>query len=659
MAKIKLMRFELLASIEERKKLTEFLQVTGKAHIEKVQNEELAWFDTEGVVAALERELKTVLDAISILELHCELKKSFIASFSDYSQMQYREFKEALYDAKTIKSDCFKIKGYSDKISEKEYDILRYKALIDYYRPWEKLDIPMSSKKTFSTSIFIGTFRDLQTKASIKSMIALAKPDFDGFEVEIIDSSPVQTCAVIVCHSGDGEVLESVLKEIGFTPPENPASKPPKKAIEELENLIQKTEKEIEELKNKIISFSDKYEKIRFLSDYYNIQIERLQALSLAGATKNTIYFEGYIPERDSEDIKFLIEKDFTAQMELFEATGDDVPVLIENSAFAGGVENISNMYSPPSNNDVDPNPIMAFFYYSLFGLMLSDAGYGLLMVIFALVAKYKVKVQGSTLKTVNFAFFCGISTMIWGALFGSWFGDLIPTVCTTFFGMENPPNLVIWFDPKDESMKLLMYSFLFGIIHLFVGLAIRFYNLCKHKDFLGAICDVIPVYIFVTGFAIVGKNFIEPVSENVRETGIRLLVIGAVQIILTAGRSAKNIFGKLGGGFYGLYNTTTGYLGDILSYSRLLALNLVTGVIAIVVNLLASMPGNIIIFILIFLVGHAINFAINLIGTYVHTNRLQYVEYFSKFYEGGGKSFTPFKLNSKYIKFKEDTIND
>lgn len=160
-------------------------------------------------------------------------------------------------------------------------------------------------------------------------------------------------------------------------------------------------------------------------------------------------------------------------------------------------------------------------------------------------------------------------------------------------------------------------------------------------------------MYIFVIGLAIVGKDFIEPVSDTAKSVGVKLLAAGAILIVLTAGRSAKNILGKLGGGFYGLYNSATGYLGDILSYSRLLALNLVTGVIAQVVNMLGSITGNVFMFIIIFLVGHTINLAINLIGTYVHTCRLQYVEFFSKFYEGDGKSFTPFKINSKYFKIQ------
>ena len=178
---------------------------------------------------------------------------------------------------------------------------------------------------------------------------------------------------------------------------------------------------------------------------------------------------------------------------------------------------------------------------------------------------------------------------------------------------------------------------------------------LIRDKNYIGAICDTVPVTIFVVGFAIVGAGFFTTVPQNIKSAGIKILAVGAVLIVLTAGRSSKNIIGKLGGGLYGLYNAASGYLGDILSYSRLLALSLVTGVIANVINLLAAMMGNILVFMIIFLFGHTVNIAINLIGTYVHTGRLQYVEFFSKFYEGSGRTFTPFKINSKFFTIKEE----
>ena len=179
-------------------------------------------------------------------------------------------------------------------------------------------------------------------------------------------------------------------------------------------------------------------------------------------------YISGYVTERESEDIKFEIENNFTAQMEITQPDYEncDVPVLIENRSFAAGVESITNMYSPPSNKDVDPNPVMSLFYYIFFGLMLSDAGYGLLMIVFSLVAKKKLKVKNNMKKTADMFLYCGISTVFWGAMFGGWFGDLIPTVCTAFLGFSQPPKIALWIDPMTNSITLLLFSFLLGILH-------------------------------------------------------------------------------------------------------------------------------------------------------------------------------------------------
>lgn len=655
MAKIKLVHFEVAALVEESKKLMEYLQRIGITSLENIENEQIEKYHTEEISALYEQKRNMALSAVAAIEKYCALKKSFLQSFSDYSEIEYHDYKQLCEQVDELEQICCDVQALTQQIEQYKLKIVRLKTLIEQYRPWESLDIPMSSTRTALSSIFIGSFKSALNETDIKQMLAAEIPQTEDIEVQVVSASKLQTCAVIICHVSSADTVENALKRIGFVKPDNPAKKMVKTVITEYEKQIEEVNDAIEHTVFKIGEYSDKYEQLRFLSDYYLVAKERYDTIALAGTTQRCFFVEGYVPEKESEELKFEIERRFTAQVDLSDPDYEnkDVPVLIKNGSFAGGVENISNMYSPPSNNDIDPNPIMAFFYYALFGLMLSDGGYGILMIIFALVAKLKLKVSGSTKRFADFALYCGISTTFWGAMFGGWFGDLIPTLCTNFFGMESGPNLAIWFTPSEDSIKLLLFSFLFGIAHLFVGLAIRFYLLCRRRDFVGAFCDTVPVYIFVIGLAIVGKDFIEPVSDTAKSVGVKLLAAGAILIVLTAGRSAKNILGKLGGGFYGLYNSATGYLGDILSYSRLLALNLVTGVIAQVVNMLGSITGNVFMFIIIFLVGHTINLAINLIGTYVHTCRLQYVEFFSKFYEGDGKSFTPFKINSKYFKIQ------
>lgn len=661
MAKVKLVRFELAAMLTDSKKLVDYLQRTGAANIENVEDEQFTKLDTTSVAATYERGAKKAERALKILDKYCERKKSFLQSFADYKEIDYNEFKDMCDRHEKIMSVCSAVCEINDEIEQIKVDKVKKQTVIDYYTPWESLDIPMSSSRTQRTRILIGSISSELSAEQIKLLVAQCAPEIDDYELSVVSSDKMLTCIVAICCEKDSEELLAALKSVGFTKPESPAKRLPKAVISQCKEDIVHFDEEIESYTEMLKRCGEKYDEIRFLYDYYMIRKQRYEAVSQSGMTQRIIYFKGYVPEKKSEELKFEIEKRFCAVIEFYEPDyeNEDVPVLISNGSFASGVEKISNEYSPPSNKDVDPNPVMAFFYYMLFGLMLSDAGYGLLMVITALVAKYKLKVIGAKKKTVSFIFYNGLATIFWGIMFGTFFGDLIPTIMTNVFHVENPPDLALWFNPQQDSMKLLLFSFLFGIIHLYAGLAIRFYNLCRQHNVIGAICDVIPVYVFVTGFAIIGKGFLSENSAALAEAGKWLMIVGAVLIVLTAGRSAKNIAGKLGGGFYGLYNTTTGYMSDILSYSRLLALNLVTGVIGQVVNLLAAMFGNVIVFVLIFLLGHTINLAINLIGTYVHTSRLQYVEFFSKFYEGGGRCFTPFAVNTKYFKFKEETINE
>ena len=664
MAKVKLMHFELIAMLEDSKKLIDYLQRLGITELSDVDGEEtaaLTKYQTSSLVQMYERKQKAVQTAVAGVEKYANIHRSLIQQFTDYTEIEYHDYRRLCEQADSVMAICDYVNAQLAEIETLHADIMRQKAQITYYRPWEALDIPMNTRRTPATEIFIGQFKSQMQKEDILDRLAVQIPEVEGVTAEIVSSDKLQTCAVILCHQSDASAVEQGLRAIGFVRPDHPAKTLPRLAIDQCKQTIEQNEAQIKEHGERIAKYAEAYESMRMLADYYTAQKEKYLSMEKAVTSNNTILLEGYVPERHAQQLRYDVERRFCAQMELSEPDykNEDVPVLIENRDFAAGVESISNMYSPPSNRDLDPNPVMAFFYYLLFGMMLSDAGYGLLMVIFGLVAKYKVKVQGATRKTASFVLYCGISTTIWGILFGGFFGDLIPTICTTFLGWETAPKMALWFEPTADSIKLMLFSFLIGIIHLFTGLAIRFVTLCKQRDYVGAVCDTVPVYLFVTGLAIIGKDFIEPVSASVKSVGGKLLLAGAILIVLTAGRSAKNIIGKLGGGVYALYNNTTGYLGDILSYSRLLALNLVTGVIASVVNMLAAMMGNVVVFVIILIAGHTLNIAINLIGTYVHTCRLQYVEYFSKFYEGGGKVFTPFKINLQHFKFKEDSFND
>lgn len=269
--------------------------------------------------------------------------------------------------------------------------------------------------------------------------------------------------------------------------------------------------------------------------------------------------------------------------------------------------------------------------------------------------------------KTIKMFMFCGLSTAFWGFMFGSFFGDAVNVIATTFFNRPDIRLAPIWFEPVSLPMKMLVFAFLLGIIHLFTGLGVKLYSCIKNGQIMDGIYDAVFWYMLVGGGIVylltmsmftemLGLSFTLPASAGTAAAAVAF--IGLLGIILTSGRESRNWFKRLLKGLYGAYGVTS-YLSDILSYSRLLALGLATSVISTVFNKMGSMVGNsipgIIVFILVFIIGHSLNLAINALGAYVHTNRLQFVEFFGKFYEGGGRKFEPFAIHTKYYRVKED----
>ncbi|MBR5740838.1 MAG: V-type ATP synthase subunit I, partial [Firmicutes bacterium] len=331
---------------------------------------------------------------------------------------------------------------------------------------------------------------------------------------------------------------------------------------------------------------------------------------------------------------------------------GETVPVLLKNSKFATPIEAVTEMYSLPAYGTIDPTAIYSIWYIIFFGLMFSDAGYGLLMIIACGVALKKYNFEGTMYKFVKGFLYCGISTFFWGAMFGSWFGDLISVVSSTFFGKEIAIKPIL-FDPLSNPMPLLVASIVLGVAHLFLALGIEGYKLLKEGKLVDFICNIILWYATIIGLILwLAGSSIGPAATTV---GKYMSIIAIVGLALTGGRDRKG-FGKIMGGFSNVYDITS-WLSDIMSYARIMALGLATGAIAQVVNTIGTLAGGgvkgAILFIVVFLLGHTLNFGINVIGAFIHSARLQFVEFFGKFYEDGGDAFAPLKKNTKYIKIE------
>ncbi len=661
MAKLRIMSMELAAPGSRKDEVLDYLQRKGVVELtQPEETESLSYKDFSPENSECIRKLNVINMAQDILSKLCPVKKPLTAMLEPRKDMSVAEFSLMAEKFGATYNRCEEIVSVNKKKAELSAEIIRKKALIEELRPWTGIDIPLKSGSTKNVAYILGSFRKQFSQEDILTALAKEFPDNQCIETEITSSDENGTCAVIFALKDDIEKIEAVLRSMGFVRAPECSDNTPLREIELLEKAVDDAKKQQEECDEKIRSEKDLHSDIEFAKDYVSICKDKYQAMEKIPESERIFFIKGYIAKRDAEKVKVYLEKNCDAAVSYTDPDeNEDVPVILSNNFFSAPLEGITGMYSLPGKFDPDPTGIMAFFYYFFFGMMLSDAGYGLLMVLATGgVLLFKKNLEKKMKNMCLMYFFCGLSTVFWGAMYGSWFGDMINVIRTEFLGLEEV-RLYIWMEPVNSLMELMVYCFIFGLVHLFVGVGVKAVSDWRNGDKFGAFCDSVPTYLTILGIAPIFFGLFTEVPPVLSKIGTPVLILGLILVVLTAGRHSKSLFGKLGGGLYEVYNLIGGYLGDVLSYARLLALGLSTGVIAEVMNMLGVLPSNkilkLIMFIGVAIVGHIANFAINVIGAYVHTNRLQYVEFFGKFYEGGGRAFVPFEAKTNYYKFKEE----
>ena len=666
--KVPMSRIYIYGSKKDRKAVLEYLQRQQILDIIEpdAENEEVGFSNINTSESQSEFLHNSQLGekALDILNDSAPEKKGMLASLNGREALSAQEYYSYVDNIPKTLEIVNKITELSAKKAQLQGDIIRCRTVIEELKPWALLDSPIEGEKTQSAISLTGVFGGALTAEDILSRY-YAHEDAPSLHLEVINSLPQQTYVFAVCKSDKVGKCEAILREIGFSRPKTSYHGIPSEEIESQEKLIEKLDDEIADTENEIISYADLRDDIKFMTDYYSMRAEKYNVLSKLSQRNHVFVISGYVPKNLANDLSASLEHNYSVAVEVLDAE-DDAPILLKNAYVTEPVETVVKTFAMPRNGEIDPTSIMAFFYYVFFGLMLSDAAYGLIMVIGCGLALAKFKnMELGMKKSLRMFMYCGISTTFWGVMFGSYFGDAVAVVSSTFFGHEVtiPP---VWFEPVNDPMRMLMFSFLLGIIHLFTGLGVKLYQCIKAKDYMSALTDCIFWYMLVGG----GIVYLFHVDMFLSMAGLStklptvwanvaaiIAAAGALGIILLTARSG-GVGKRLAKGAYALYGVTS-WLSDILSYSRLLALGLATGVIATVFNKMGSMFGGgiigAIIFILLFAIGHTLNIGVNLLGAYVHTNRLQFVEFFGKFYEGGGREFKPFAANTKYYKFKEE----
>ena len=657
MAKLRMKKIELIAPLTDSKKIIELLQRHGVVELCRTEDECLEQTNVTAVTGSFDKFRATAVQALDTLEKYAPEKTALTDMLGGRTEVEIHDFGKRAAQLEKTMNTAGEILRCGRTVADCDAERQQLTTKCDTLRPWLALDVPLNFHGTDTTTAFIGT---VPYPASAEELEAKLP---EGTSVEVVNASKEQTNLFVLCCDDNAQECEDGLRKLMFATLGESEKFTPAELTEQLVKRSEELGKKRDTAEKRIAELAEARKELKFAVDYLTMRKDKYDALNSLGFTESTFVLTGFVPEKYCDSLRKEIEEKYVAYIEFTDPSEDEeVPVLLENGRFSAPLEGITRMYAMPSKGDVDPTPVMAFFYYLLFGMMLSDAGYGILMVIGTMIALKKFKLEESMRKTLVMFRNCGISTVIWGALFGSWFGDIVQVVGKQFFD-KDIGSIALWFQPLDDPIKLLLFSFGIGILHLFLGVAVAFYMSWRDGRKLGAIFDAVPIYLIILGVAPLGAGILTDVPSTLKTVGGYMLIAGVVMLVLTAGRSSKNIFGKLFGGLYALYNTATGWLSDILSYSRLLALGLATGSIASVINLIGTMPENkivkLVMLIVVFIVGHTANLAINLLGAYVHTDRLQFVELFSKFYTGGGREFEPLTVNTKYLKFKEENSND
>ena len=560
------------------------------------------------------------------------------------------EYEEVCNNTEELYAKIDEMENINNKIVDLRNEKTRLKAQKEQLLPYETLSIPFSKAvSTQTVSVFCGII------GTDKKEILISELPTET-EIELSEKDK-HSAIVVVCHKSAEEKVKEVLSKCDFVKTSYDFDMTANEKLNEINKRITT----IDEICHTLILSTVNYVKLvptlKIAYDYSCLEIAKIDIAQSSKKTNKAIVFEGWVPSDKVETLKKAINEKCSrveySFREPFE--NEQPPTLVKNNKVVGAFSGITSMFGAPNYREQDPNLFVAFFYFLIFGIMIGDAGYGLIMAIACfLFVKWKKPVKNSGQMIIMFAF-CGISTFIWGVLFGGWFAIEISE--NSFL------DKLTWFNPLEEPLKMFMLSLGVGILQIGTGFALNGVAQIKSGRVVkGILSDFGWVTVFIGLFMLfpnimVYLNAIDSSAKwfgIVGTIGMYVAIVGFVMIIVGGAWGKKNPVKMLGGAFGSVYGAIN-IVSDLLSYSRLFGLGLTTGVIGLVMNklgmIIVDMVGPVgwVFAVVIFVGGHIFNLGINLLGAYVHDSRLQYIEFFGRFYDGSGHAFKPLGSDMKY----------
>lgn len=641
MAIVEMRKVTLLGLIQEKKAILSLLQRMGTVEINEIAEADSAADGLKPASSAGEGSE----DALSLVT-------AALAFLKGYDPQKYGLFSErilvtpeelqSVMDNKAVYLKAAQVcSSLEEALGSIKARTTRLSSQLTQLLPWEGLSVPFSALQgTKNTVLCLGTV-PREAQSAFEAAVSAQGPEL---HLHCAGVGKTEAYYLILAHQTLSEAVSQTLKDFSFTPAQlGVGMVTPAEEIEKIRRALSEAEAEKAGIHEQAMAQLSALRELRILYDGLSIEVARGQNEQKLMESGKAFVLQGWVPAEETDALRSeLMQRTAAVHLDFEEPGPREVyPVLLKNPPLVRPFEMVTGLYSTPHHRGLDPNLYMAPFYFAFFGMMVSDAGYGLILALAAAYLTKKLKLRGTGRKLGWLISLGGISTFFWGVLFGGWFGDA-GAAAARAMGFSRS---ALWFDPMDQPLLMLGLCFGLGLVQVFVGMGLQAYMNIKRGKVMDAVFDQGLWYMLIIGLLLL--------ATNAAAAGRALAILGAAGLVLTQGRSQEGVLRKFLSGVLSLYNIT-GFLSDILSYSRLFALGLATGVIAMVINqlgaMLATHPLMWIFAAVILACGHLFNILINVLGAFVHASRLQYIEFFGKFFEGGGHAFQPLRIQTKYI---------
>jgi len=520
------------------------------------------------------------------------------------------------------------------------------------FSPWESLPIPLKKLQKAKYIVYWLGIAPRQSKENLQKKIK----NINEAYLHIVKEETKNIYFLVVFLKEKQEKVESIFQELRIEKVTFFEKGAIGKKIDEINKRIKEIDNEVGKIREKSKKISKENIKLMALYDYFYNLLNEKKVAGYSRSTSFTFILEGWVKKDDTQKL-FKEFKDYSS-LEIIvqkpeEKEGGNVPVALSNKSLFKPFELVTELYGIPRYFEIDPTPFLAPFFALFLALCLTDGGYGIILALLAYFIPKKFEVGEGGRRLFSILFISGLVTIVIGIITGGMFGVEI----ATFPSFLSPIKRLVLFNPIKQPLVFLLISLALGVIHLLTGIILELWENIKRGDVVSAILDQASWVILIIGAILFGMGKIKILSNFFTTFGLIMFLFGIGILFFFSGRKSKSFLSRFGKGAFELYGLIQ-LFGDVLSYTRLLALGLATSVIATVVNTIAKMFSGApligpILAIIILIVGHLGNIGINCLSGFIHTARLQFVEFFGKFYQGGGENFTPFRQEGKYTLIK------